>query len=307
MIPFGQRLARAVRQTGSAAVLGIDPTPAVLPPEYARAAAAGPVGLADAYASFGAGLALAAAGRAAAVKPNIAFFEALGLPGLAAYGEVCRAARAAGLLVIGDVKRGDIGSTAAAYAAGLLDDAPPDAASEDANRLGSHDALTLNPYLGSDSVRPFLDRAAKSGAGVFVLVRTSNPSGAELQELPLAKGGTVADAVARKVAEWAGSGDGWSDVGAVVGATHPGELAHFRQLMPRSWLLLPGYGAQGASAGDAAGAFDADGLGAIVNASRLLMTAWKTENNPADWRGAVRRALDAMNEALNAVRALSAR
>jgi orotidine-5'-phosphate decarboxylase len=297
-VAFSDRLRQAILSADSVVVAGLDPTPAVLPPTFDAIDRNNNDLLAGAYADFCLGLIDIARGRVAAVKPNIAFFEALGIPGLSAYARICAAAHQAGLLVIGDVKRGDIGSTAAAYAEGLLGDGLDTARP---GRLGPHDALTLNPFLGTDSVGPFLERARLSGSGVFILVRTSNPSAKELQELPLASGGTVADAVARMVTSWAGTGDGYSDVGAVVGATSATELVRLRGLLPRSWLLVPGYGAQGGSADDVAGAFDADGLGAIVNASRSIMAAWKAEKTN-DWQSAAIRAISDMNTQLNAVR-----
>ena len=203
------------------------------------------------------------------VKPNIAFFECLGWEGFRAYEETCRLAREHGLLVIGDIKRGDIGSTAAAYAAGHFTWA---------------DAVTLHPYLGSDSVDPFLQTCREAGKGVFVLVRTSNPSAAEFQGLPVADGDLSA-AVARAVHRWGeGTGDpgGYSCVGAVVGATSGLQIARLREIMPRAWILLPGVGAQGASVEDAAAAFDSQGRGALVTQSRGVLQCF----DPADsnWR-----------------------
>jgi orotidine-5'-phosphate decarboxylase len=209
------------------------------------------------------------------VKPNIAFFECHGWEGFRAYEETCRLAREQGLLVIGDVKRGDIGSTAAAYAAG---------------HFAWADAVTLHPYLGSDSIEPFLLRCREDGKGVFVLVRTSNPSASEFQELPVGDG-DLSSAVARAVHRWGeGSGDpeGYSCVGAVVGATYGSQIVRLRELMPRAWILLPGIGAQGASVEDAAAAFDRRGRGALVAQSRGVMQCF----DPGDsgWREAIERA-----------------
>lgn len=311
---FGDRLDRAVKLKKSAVVVGIDPVPSLLPPSLAELAGSGADGLRLALEKFSLGIVGAVADLAPAIKPNIAFFEAFGLPGLSVYRSVCLTAAAAGLLVIGDVKRGDIGSTAAAYADGLLDRSRPysvrghpsgdgeSKAAGDLELLGPHDALTLNPYMGSDSVTPFLEKGCGRGQGFFILVRTSNPSSSELQSLTLSSGLTVADRVSELVRGW---GNGWrgesgiSAVGAVVGATHPDELGRYRHLMPDTPFLVPGYGAQGGSAAGVIPAFRSDGSGAVISASRTILQAWKREKRPDDWLGAARRAVQAMNEDVN--------
>lgn len=198
----------------------------------------------------------ACASFVACVKPQFAFYEALGLDGMRLLEEVCAASRTLGLPVILDAKRGDIGSTAAAYARAWLS--------------GAHagDALTVNPYLGFETLTPFVDAARREGGAIFVLVKTSNPGSADLQD------GGVAEKVAREVARLGEEDEGeFSCVGAVVGATRPGELAAWRALMPKALLLLPGLGAQGARASDLAPAFVPGGLGAVVNASRGIQYA----------------------------------
>ena len=307
---FGDRLDRTVRERKSVVAAGIDPTLTALPPDLAARALAGPDGLHSALSDFCLGLVIAVGDVVAAVKPNIAFFEAFGLDGLTIYKSVCLIAVDLGLLVIGDVKRGDIGSTAAAYASGLLDCPRPEirrlAAIQDNDRfareagslLGPHDALTLNPYLGSDSVKPFLEKGCDRGQGFFILVKTSNPSGAEMQDLRLDNGETVAERVAALTRDWGGAWigeSGLSSVGAVAGATHPSELGRYREMMPSAPFLVPGYGAQGGTAAGVVPAFRPDGSGAVVSASRSIIQAWKTENNPLDWQGAARRAAVAMN------------
>ncbi len=290
--PFADRLAEACRRKRSVVCVGLDPRPDRLPPLY------GQTPQPAASVAFCLGILDAVADVAVAVKPNIAFFEALGALGVPAYAEVCSAARARGLLVIGDVKRGDIGPTAEAYAAGLLEDGP--------GAIGPHDAITVNAFLGSDGVQPFVDRAAANGKGVYLLVKTSNPSSAELQDLPLRDGGTPAEALARLVDTWGTptvGAEGWSAVGAVVGATHGDELARFRARMPRTPFLLPGYGAQGAGADDVVGAFAAGGLGGLVNASRSVCFAFR-EPDGCDFVPAARAAAEAMRNDLN--RALDA-
>jgi len=207
---------------------------------------------------------------APAVKPNIAFFEAYGADGFRAYEEVCKMAREQGLLIVGDVKRGDIGSTAAAYAEGHF-------------RLA--DSLTLHPYLGGDSVDPFLKWCPRDagGRGVFVLVRTSNPGAEDLQDLRIGDQ-AVSEKVAELVNTWATTLErehGYHALGAVVGATWPTELARLRVLLPNSWLLIPGVGAQGGKVEDLAPAFDERGLGALINQSRGIMQCFSPSNE--DW------------------------
>ncbi|MDO4264257.1 MAG: orotidine-5'-phosphate decarboxylase, partial [Deinococcus sp.] len=198
----------------------------------------------------------ATAPYAAAVKPQLAFYEALGLSGIQILEEVCAAARTLGLPVILDAKRGDIGSTAEAYAQGWL--------------TGQHAgaALTVNPFLGFETLQPFVRAARENGGGLFVLVKTSNPGQNDLQ------GGGVSERVAAEVARLGEEEGGeYAGVGAVVGATHPADLPRFRTLMPRALLLLPGLGAQGAQAADLAGAFHPGGTGALVSASRGVQYA----------------------------------
>src|SRR5205823_6071184 len=201
---------------------------------------------------------------AVAMKPQLAFFEALGPAGMAAFDEACLYARRAGLLVLADGKRGDIGSTARAYADAYLGGDPPRA-----------DALTINPWLGRDAVEPFLGAVRRGGAGIFVLVRTSN-TGGDVQDAVLSDGRTVWHHVASLVNEWgedSRSEVGLSSVGAVVGATHPRAVAEARRLMPRTILLMPGVGAQGASVSDLARAFQSGPASALVAASRSVIYA----------------------------------
>ena len=228
---FRERLERLAAERRSVLCVGLDPRPELFPDEVFRGVRDGPAGLARALERFCMGIVEAVAEHAVAVKPQLAFFEQAGHHGLAAAERVSERARELGLLVIADGKRGDIGSTAEAYAAAYLAPrrgAPPLA-----------DALTVNPYLGADSLQPFADACQDSGGLMFVLVRTSNPGGADLQELELADGSRVWERVARMVAGLA------PVAGAVVGATQPGALARARELMPAATFLLPGVGAQG--------------------------------------------------------------
>jgi orotidine-5'-phosphate decarboxylase len=249
---FADRLAAAVERKGSPLCVGLDPMPDRLPDELRSP------DLAAAYELFCRGIVDAVADIAVAVKPQSAFFEALGSRGVAVFERVCEHARDAGLLVIADVKRGDIASTAEAYAEAFA-------------RIA--DAVTVSPYLGRDSLEPFL---AREGLGIFVLLKTSNPGSADLQDLPLADGRPLWQHVAAMVdelgADHLGAG-GLSSVGAVVGATFPREVAEARGLLPRAVLLLPGVGAQGGRAEDLAAAFSAGPASALVTASRSILYA----------------------------------
>lgn len=241
--------------------IGIDPRVDALPDDLLPHAPA-----AQRIAAFCREALAAIAPHTPAVKPNIAFFERYGSAGFAAYEDLCRRARALDLLVIGDVKRGDIGSTASAYADVHLDLA---------------DAVTLHPFLGSDSVAPFLQRCQTTGGAVFVLVRTSNPGAVEIQAERLQSGAEVSDLIAARVDAWGrdlGDPDDYGPVGAVVGATYPEQLARLRRSMPRSLFLVPGVGAQGAAIADTLPAFDRDRMGGIVNQSRAILQCF----SPAD-------------------------
>ncbi|HET7571509.1 MAG TPA: orotidine-5'-phosphate decarboxylase [Gaiellaceae bacterium] len=257
LVQFSDRLADAVARKRSQLVVGIDPVPERLP--------AG-VGLLD----FCRGIVDAVAESAVAVKPQAAFFEALGPSGWAAYAEVCEHAREAGLLVIADAKRGDVGSTARAYAAAFLEFR--------GDRQPLADALTVNPYLGRDSLEPFLAACREHGGGLFCLVKTSNPGGGDVQDVQLAGGGLLWEHVARLVDAWGSEHVGQcglSDVGAVVGATYPREVARARELLPRTIFLLPGVGAQGGKPADLAPAFAPGPAGGLVAASRSVIYAYR--------------------------------
>ena len=226
-------------------------------------------GVADAFRVFCREVIAAVASLVGVVKPQAAFFEQLGPPGMQALADVMVEARRAGLIVVLDGKRNDIGSTATAYAQAYLG-APP------ASPWGA-DALTVSPYLGDDSLTPFVDVAQQQAAGIFVLVKTSNPGGGMFQDL-VAEGKRVyehvADYVERRATDTAGK-CGYGIVNAVVGATYPEQLAELRARMPHAWFLVPGFGAQGGAAKDVAAAFDAQGLGAIINNSRGIIFAYE--------------------------------
>jgi orotidine-5'-phosphate decarboxylase len=256
---FRERLERLAAERRSVLCVGLDPRPELFPDEVFRGVRDGPAGLARALERFCMGIVDAVAEHAVAVKPQLAFFEQAGHHGLAAVERVSEHARERGLLVIADGKRGDIGSTAEAYAAAYL--APRRASPPLA------DALTVNPYLGADSLQPFADACQASGGLMFVLVRTSNPGGADLQELELADGSRVWERVARLVASLA------PVAGAVVGATQPGAVARARELMPDATFVLPGIGAQGGEVSALAPAFAPGAAGGLVSASRSVLYA----------------------------------
>ena len=249
-----------------------------MPVELRGEASGGRAAAAAAVERFCRGIVDAVCPHAVAVKPQLAFFEALGADGLAAFEQVCSYASEAGLLVLADGKRGDIGSTARAYAAAFLEPVEGERARAD--------ALTVNPYLGRESLEPFLSACRNHGAGLFCLVKTSN-AGADVQDVKLSDGSLLWQHVAGLVCEWGEDlvGErGLSSVGAVVGATHPRAVAEARRLMPRTVFLLPGVGAQGASTAELARAFTSGPASALVNASRSVIYAHRSGDE--DWRRA---------------------
>jgi orotidine-5'-phosphate decarboxylase len=283
-VTFADRLAGIVQARGSQIVLGLDPDPGRLWPDaLAQAPADGPPArrAAAAVRAHCAALIDAAGPACAAVKPQLACFERLGADGWAALAATVEHARAAGLLVLADGKRGDISVSAAAYAQALVGSTPTPFG--DAPGLGA-DAFTANPLLGIDALAPLVDGARAAGAGVFVLVRTSNPGAADVEDLELAAGGTVWERLARIVAELgdAGPPGALADIGAVVGATEPRHVGRMRELMPRTPFLLPGIGAQGGRVEDLAPAWAAGRAGGLVSASRSIANAHESsELSPA--------------------------
>ncbi|HYV15575.1 MAG TPA: orotidine-5'-phosphate decarboxylase [Conexibacter sp.] len=273
---FADRLIERVEATRSHLVVGLDPDLRELPPELLD----GATDLADAaraVEAFATAVVDGVAELVPAVKPQSAFFEALGSAGVAALERVEAHARAAGLLVIEDAKRGDIGNTMAAYAAAALG-----RVRIDGRELPVHDAdaVTVSPYLGPESLEPMIDVARTFGKGLFVLVRTSNPGSGELQDAPIgdADGGLLHERVAAMVDELGAAGvgaRGYADVGAVTGLTYPEQAPVLRALMPRAYLLVPGLGAQGGRPEDFAAFLDADGLGALAAASRSIAGGWR--------------------------------
>lgn len=308
-ISFGDRLFQAVQQKDSAVVVGLDPDLTLIPPELFR-------GVDESSSRRMAAVVVkrflqpiigAVADVAVAVKPQLAYFERLGPYGMEVYEELVRYAQAHDLLVITDAKRNDVPQTAWQYSIAYLG---LNAADQHVTELTTAidregpktDALTVNGYLGRDGIQPFVDNLG-SGQGLFVLVKTSNPSSGDLQDLQVAgelPGRTVAHHVASWIEEWnaARMGElGYGPVGAVVGATYPEELAILRSLMPKTPFLIPGFGAQGGTAADVRRGFDARGLGAVVNASRSILYAYR-KSADLSFDQAARRAAITMRDAL---------
>jgi orotidine-5'-phosphate decarboxylase len=210
-----------------------------------------------------------------AVKPQIAFYEMFGIDGIKAFNETCKYAKEKGMLVIADIKRGDIGSTATGYSNAYLGKTP---LLDKEYSIFDVDFITVNPYLGVDGIKPFVDDCNKYGKGMFIIDKTSNPSSGELQDLKLENGRTIYEEVATLIEKWGEESIGeygYSSISSVVGATYPEQLQKLRKLAPHTFFLIPGYGAQGGKASDIALGFDDNGIGGIVNASRSLMCAYK--------------------------------
>jgi len=292
--PFIDQLTAAVKAKKNPVLVGLDPRLNQLPSEIRNAFPVDtPQGQADAFEAFCRGVIDAVAPLVPVVKPQAAFFEELGPAGMFALAKVISYAQEKGLLVILDGKRNDIGSTAQAYARGMLGrgQSPWNA-----------DALTVSPYLGDDSLTPFIDAAVERNAGIFVLVKTSNPGGAMLQDLKTESGETIYRKVAAFVEGAAlktATESGYGAVGAVVGATWPAQLEELRTAMPHTWFLVPGFGSQGGTAADVAGAFDENGLGAVVNNSRGILFAYQKAPyaerfGEAQWQAACEAAVQDM-------------
>lgn len=287
------RLIKGIKRTGNPTVAGLDPKLDYIPEFIVKEAFAAHgetlEGAAAAILTFNKGLIDALWDIVPAVKPQAAYYEMIGWQGVRTLQETIAYAREKGMFVITDGKRNDIGTTMEAYAAAHMGTV----------RVGGKalipfggDALTVNGYLGSDGIRPLLEVCKERDTGIFVLVKTSNPSSGELQDrlidgLPVYRRmGAMCEAWGEELP----GAYGYSGVGAVVGATYPEQLTELRQELPHTFFLVPGYGAQGGGAKDVAGAFDKDGLGAIVNSSRGILCAWKKEGcAPQDYAGAARR------------------
>lgn len=294
---FATLLTQAVESTGSVTCVGLDPRKANLPQAIRQEVAQDrSEEWAAAYTQFCCEIIDVVAGKVPCVKPQAAFFEQLGPAGMISLGEVVHYARSKKLLVILDGKRNDIGSTATAYADAYLGAASP----------WQSDSLTVSPYLGQDSIEPFVDVCDQRSAGIFVLVKTSNPGGGLLQNRET-EGQTVFQRVAQLLTDLNKprlDGYGYGPLGAVVGATYPEELEQMRQAMPHSIILIPGFGAQGGGADDVKVGFHEGGLGAVVNSSRHIIFAYQRPEYAEkfagnDWQRAVEAATDDMNQQLN--------
>jgi len=281
------KLVDKIQKTGAPIVVGLDPMMKFIPEHITKAAFAeyGETleGAAEAIWQYNKGIVDAIYDLVPAVKPQIAMYEQFGIPGLVAFKKTVDYCKSKDLVVIGDIKRGDIGSTSEAYAVGHLGKV----------KVGSNafygfdeDFVTVNPYLGSDGVNPFVKVCKEEKKGLFILVKTSNPSSGEFQDR-LIDGKPLYEIVGEKVAEWGADcmGDSYSYIGAVVGATYPEMGKVLRKVMPKSFILVPGYGAQGGKGADLVHFFNEDGLGAIINSSRGIIAAYQQEKY-ADFGGA---------------------
>lgn len=300
--PFSDRLLAAIDAKGSPICVGIDPMLEMFPDDLRPANLNDVDGCVDAIYSFTMKVLEAVAPLAPVVKFQSAYFEKFLWDGVEAYYNLVAEAQSMGLLTIGDVKRGDIGSTSAAYADAHLGQPP----NREGEEIATPDAITINPFLGLDAIQPFVDAAAEAEKGLFVLVRTSNPGSAHLQDVRTADGRTVSEMLADQLAAVAAEPKmvgkaGWSSVGVVVGATQTHTMESLRRRLPKSIFLLPGYGTQGATADMTRSAF-VRGRGAIVSASRSILYAHREANAASGpWTEAVRAATERMRDDLSAV------
>ena len=297
------RLIEKIRKTNAPIVVGLDPMLSYVPEQIQRAAfeqfGETPEGAAEAIWQYNKGIVDAVWDLIPAVKPQIAMYEQFGIEGLKAFQKTVDYCHEKGLVVIGDVKRGDIGSTSAAYATGHLGKVQIGSKSYAAF---DEDFATVNPYLGTDGIKPFVDVCREEKKGIFILVKTSNPSSGEFQDR-LIDGRALYEYVGEKVTEWGADcigASGYSAVGAVVGATYPEQGKILRKLMPKSFILVPGYGVQGGQGKDLVHFFNEDGLGAIVNSSRGIIAAYKQDKykeqgiTPENYADASRMAVEDM-------------
>jgi orotidine-5'-phosphate decarboxylase len=287
---FSERLTARINKTNSRVCLGIDPRPNDHPSTHSDTNDNDPAKISKAVVTYFRNIIQETQDVVACYKPQSAFFEAMGIPGLIALAQLIADIKSLDIPVILDAKRGDIGATAEAYAEAYL-----------GSGVFSSDALTVNPYLGMDSLEPFITTAQKNNHGLFVLVKTSNPGSADFQDLETREGIYLFDEVAYRLQDRSKSlvgKDGFSPVGVVVGATHPEQLEQLRDVLPNSIFLVPGYGSQGATANDVVGAFDEDALGAIVNSSRGLTYITRENDYTAQAREAALKMRDVINEAL---------
>lgn len=270
-------LIKKIKEKNSPIVMGIDPRYEMIPNIIKSKYQKNIEGFAKSAVVFAKKLIDATYDIIPAIKPQLAYFEMMGPDGLKAFKEIVDYAKSKDLIVIADAKRGDIGTTSQGYANTFLGEISLD---DNKEKIYDADFVTVNPYMGTDCVKPFVEDSKKYEKGVFVLVKTSNKSSGELQDLKLENGNKVYEQVATLVEEWGKDliGEyGYSSISAVVGATYPEQLKEIRKLAPHTFFLIPGYGAQGGKAEDIALGFDENGIGGIVNASRSLMCAYKSD------------------------------
>lgn len=300
------RLIDKIKETGNPTVMGLDPRYEMLPECVTNKYPKTLEGAAQAIIEYNKALIDETCDIIPAIKPQIAFYEMFGVPGMKAFEETCKYAKEKGMIVIVDAKRGDIGSTAAGYSNAYLGKTKIGDIEES---IFDVDFITVNPYMGTDCVKPFIEDCKKYNKGLFILVKTSNPSSGELQDIKLESGEEVYTNVAKLVEKWGEELRGeynYSSIAAVVGATYPKQLEDIRKTAPHTFFLIPGYGAQGGKPEDIALGFDKNGLGGIVNASRSLMCAyksdrWKDEFQESDYAKATRAEAIRMKEELNSV------
>lgn len=295
-----------IKETNNPTVMGLDPRYDMLPKCIKEKYSGSVEEIAQGILEYNKALIDATYDVIPAIKPQMAFYEMFGIEGIKCLKETCKYAKEKGMIVIVDAKRGDIGSTAAGYSNAYLGKTPMGEIEES---FFDADFLTVNPYLGIDGVKPFVEDCKKYDKGIFILVKTSNPSSGELQDLKLENGKTIYETVGSLVEKWGEEVRGeneYSSVAAVVGATYPEQLESLRQQMPHTFFLIPGYGAQGGKAEDIALGFDKKGLGGIVNSSRSLMCAyksdrWKDEFSDEEYAKATRAEAIRMRDELNGV------
>ena len=294
------RLIENIKKTDNPTVMGLDPRYDMLPKCVTEKFSNSLEGIADAIVEYNKALIDATYDIIPAVKPQIAFYEMFGIPGIKAFEETCKYAKQKGMIVIADVKRGDIGSTAQGYSNAFLGRTP---IGIEEREIFNVDFVTVNPYMGTDCVKPFIEDCKKYNKGIFILVKTSNPSSGELQDLKLENGKEVYMQVAELVEKWGEEligENGYSSIAAVVGATYPEQLKQIREVAKHTYFLIPGYGAQGGKAEDIALGFDDNGLGGIINASRSLMCAYqKSKFDEKDYAKATRQEALRMRDELN--------
>ncbi|MCG6550741.1 MAG: orotidine-5'-phosphate decarboxylase [Candidatus Magnetominusculus sp. LBB02] len=300
---FVDKLIKLIKQKKSHVVVGLDPVYEELPVTIRKDSDSSLKDVSEAIIYFNKNLIDAICDHVPAIKPQIAFYERYGIEGLSAFIETVRYGREKGLMVIGDAKRNDIGTTAAAYSSAYIGTVK---INDYEFKPFNVDAITVNHYLGSDGVNPFIEDAKLHGNGIFILVKTSNPSSYEIQDLTVTyreKGIKLYAAIAEMVNKWGEKvigTEGYSSIGAVVGATFPQEASLLRKIMPKAYFLVPGYGAQGGKASDIINFFNKDGFGAIIAASRSIDYAYKNKGfEDKDFADAARDAVIRMNQEIN--------